>query len=213
MFSGEMVCAMLEGRKTQTRRRMKAIPPAGAVGAIRSPDGKFNWHNDKGFFVGEPFPCAYGATGDFLYVREDYRVSSFYDRMAPSSFPQNDMLRIYYEADKKPLENFGKKREAMFLPRWMSRITLELLEVRVEKLHAISDEDCFAEGINMDDYAKGKSEPRTLRGGTPARYSYALLWDRVNGDGSWQINPFVWVLVFEVRLQNIDELLAERAEA
>jgi hypothetical protein len=101
----------------------------------------------------------------------------------------------------------------MFLPRWMSRITLELVEVRVEKLNAISEEDCFAEAISMEDFNKGKSDPRPLRGGNPARYSYALLWDRVNGDGSWQINPFVWVLVFEVRRQNIDEFLKGRAEA
>jgi hypothetical protein len=87
------------------------------------------------------------------------------------------------------------------MPRWASRLTLELTEVRVERLKEITHEDAFAEGAPHPDAAYSR------------RDSFMLLWDSINGTGSWDANPWVWVLAFRVHHKNVDALLAERRRA
>ncbi len=218
MFSRSMVVAMLEDRKTKTRRKVKAIAPPGAVKAWQ-PDNElpwFRWENESGLLIGDSFSCPFGVAGDLLYVREEFRVSGFYDRMSPAQIPALDTVRIQYVADNAPLGNMGKKRENMYMPRWMSRLTLELVSIRIERLQEISDHDCMAEGLcpqAIEVVRQYKDEGAPLRGGSPERYLYAKLWEELHGEGSWQINPFVWVLEFSVLNGNIDNILEERISA
>lgn len=217
MFSKQMVRALRSGEKNQTRRIVKSIAPDDAVGGHYGGNlmGKFAWVNLKYEPVGDGIICPFGKPGDLLYVREDFRVSSFYDRMSPAQFPQDDMLRIHYEADGAHTGNMGKKRENMFMPRWMSRITLELTSIIIERLQDINNHNCIAEGINKETLISARkfvaSESLPLRGGSAERYCYALLWEEIHGSGSWAINPFVWVLNFTIIHDNIDNVLEERA--
>ena len=111
------------------------------------------------------------------------------------------------------------KHPSIHMPRWASRLTLELTEVRVERLQDISNDDCFAEGIDPETdetYLIAEHHQLggvSLRGGTPERCAYAALWESINGSGSWDANPWVWALSFRVHHKNVDALLAERGTA
>jgi len=199
LFSAPMVRALLEGRKTQTRRPVKA-KHAADVDA---------WHFDGGSWRmgvhGEGGPtadmggiaCPYGQPGDRLWVRETFVFRSKHER-------------FYYRADHPvydPYAHYGWL-PSIFMPRKASRITLEVTEVRVERLHDISEGDAKAEGARRFDdlpdphpYGIGArwsmAEPANTEHclGT-ARMAFANLWESINGSGSWALNPWVWVISF-----------------
>ncbi len=219
MFSHSMVRAMVEDRKTKTRRKVKGVLDIKGCTVYPSEPHKPTY--SLSLLMDN---CPFGRPGDLLYVREDFRVSSFYDQMSPSQVPALDTVKIHYDADGWPPSHaygFGKKRENMYMPRWMSRITLELVNVRVERLQEISLPDCWAEGItqNQVDIAERYLldhlflEDTVLRGGNPTCWAYAKLWEDLHGPGTWQENPFVWVLEFRVLQGNIDTILQERISA
>ena len=85
------------------------------------------------------------------------------------------------------------------MPRTASRLTLELIDVRVERLQDISEEDAIAEGVEI-----GRLD-QVIFGGPPGIANYQLLWESINGHGSWDANPWVWVLSFRVHNCNIDD--------
>jgi hypothetical protein len=114
-------------------------------------------------------------------------------------------VAVWYEADGKgpatDLHMPGKHRQAMHMPRWASRLTLTVTDVRVERLQDISEEDAKAEGVSDEftDYELyGQSQPY--------RFGYSSLWNLINGEGAWQANPFVAAYSFEARRQNIDAM-------
>ena len=211
LFSAPMVRALLEGRKTQTRRAVKdvfahRVPALGRdMDCVRDLDGApsrldiapRNWEL-----------CPYGVPGDLLWVREtwctigdDHRC----DDLPPSRLQPS---RVWYEADGEPTfaELTGKTRVSIHMPRWASRLTLRITDVRVELLNAISEADAIAEG----------AEP--LNGGMPvafdeerptARNAFIRLWRSINGPGSWDANPWAWTLSFEVIKRNVDDVLNE----
>ncbi len=197
-FSAPMVRAILDGTKTQTRRalhpdlfisssgaivRMKAAAVAGVTGIAEA-------------------HCPYGQLGDRLWVREAWRAGRFYDQLAPSQLPRASGIR--FEADKESWtaadqKRVGKLRPGMFMPRWASRITLEVTGVRVERLQDISEADAKAEGASFHDgHGVGHSGWRHDYGDVhaSARSAYARLWEDINGPGSWAANPWVWVVEF-----------------
>ena len=123
-----------------------------------------------------------------------------------------DCSRIWYWADGNPTEgDWTRPRPSIHMPRWASRITLEIVSVRVERLQDISEEDAIAEGVYCGNvivysyYENGHHEvweDRYFFDGGPdegfesAVDAYAALWDSINGEGSWEKNPWVWVIEF-----------------
>ena len=200
-----MVNAILYGRKTQTRRVVKQprgwpqkshCDPFGMLPAVWWWKGG---RNDEGVRQ----ECPYGQLGDRLWVRE-----SFWDCGSKDG--------VYYCAEEPNKPDWGvKKRPSIHMPRWASRITLEIVGVRVERLQKISNQDVIAEGIfavrnkewdianfpewkrDFDDaVARGEKPPV----GPSPRLAFSKLWESINGPGSWEVNPWVWVIEF-VRLK------------
>lgn len=192
-----MVRAILDGRKTQTRRVIKYAIPDGLV-PIPLPNGKWSFQGQgRGHLKIETtkaIPCPYGEPGDFLWVRETWQAISPDENKRPL-----EECRIIYKAtDKHPgLYNPDKPegpwyvwRPSVHMPRWASRITLRVLNVRVERLHEITPEDCFAEGV-VNRIIKQPIDPIS---------DFYTLWDSItaNRSFSWSQNPWVWVVEFEV---------------
>ena len=182
-----MVRAILEGRKTQTRRIIKPQPDFLQI---------YNWKG-RTVYEGEARQwcwmgmvleniwdfvanrkqmverCPYGQIGDFLWVRETWRPG---DEIGSS---------IYYRADEEWNVGAGWK-PSIHMPRRASRITLEITAVRVERLHDISEDDAFAEGITDIEGPNGNE--------TSYKYGFLKLWDKINGKASTDENPWVWVV-------------------
>lgn len=190
IFSAPMVRAILAGTKTQTRRIMKPQPLDDAPELIAHlvPHGHYRWWNSE-CDEGEAWKCPYGQPGDRLWVREDYRFGNGFDHMPPRDVRAT--ANVWYEAERGSgaqtwPAHVGKLRPGMFMPRWASRITLEVTGVRVERLQDISRGDAMDEGCPFQNMAAGP-DPRDW---------YADLWDSINGPGTWDANPWVWVVNF-----------------
>lgn len=190
LFSGPMVRAILEGRKTQTRRVMKPQP----VGETPFFD---RWA--RGDWDSRPFP--YGRPGDHLWVRETW--ASVYDcPELPCCEDGSGKHRrtIYRATEPHEIDNFACSfscshdepgcaswRPSIHMPRWASRLTLEVTGVRVERLQDISEEDARAEGLALE----GLILPGHAAG------CFSRLWDSINAKrASWASNPWVWVVSF-----------------
>jgi len=172
LFSGAMVRAILDGRKTQTRRIAKEFDHTpGKMDAIIA-----RYPQQRG--------CRYGQSGDRLWVRETWAYNT--------DFPK-EARRAIYRADPASEHDADRWRPSIHMPRWASRITLEVGSVRVERLKAISEEDSWAEGIQVEFCEAGK--PCTCESNPVGEY--ADLWESINGPGSWDANPFVWVVTFK----------------
>jgi len=244
LFSAPMVRALLEGRKTQTRR---IITPhnlriyTGGLdysGRYVKPDQSMletafnnarNFRSIEGVFawVTDPAPHQIGAVmsqwtgrlaysaGDRLWVREAWRCEARLDKRAPRDIDTN-YPGVKYVATDEP-DDFGiegKERRAMHMPRWASRITLQVTDVRIERLHDCSETDAIAEGCSQK-LANEIMTPEELavfasthilcpeaRG----RILYEFHWERINGDGAWDKNPWVAAYTFNVINRNIDQI-------
>lgn len=193
LFSAPMVRALLSGTKTQTRRIVK--PPRNIVSLYRPfPNEPENVHGvDADGLIGwyaVPAACPYGQPGDRLWVRETFCLSE----SAPYADGKSDAKPLY-RADFKPEDDQPWYwKPSIFMPRWASRITLEVVSVRVERLQDISEADAVAEGCTDPD--KRTIAPRTICHAS-ARTEYMALWEKINGGGSWAANPWVWVVEFK----------------
>ena len=201
LFSAPMVRAVLKGSKTQTRRVVKPQPPAGhnwagwcVCSTYRADEGKATWAAGSmpRLLDAHRVPCPYGMPGDRLWVREAWRALRRFDSMPPLDIEWRSM--VAYEADtptgdyrQAPHGRMGKLRPPIHMPRWASRITLEVTGVRVERLQDISSEDSLAEGIYPTSTGLYPGSPRA---------AYRNLWEEINGPGSWDTNPWVWVVEF-----------------
>lgn len=181
LFSAPMVRALLAGTKTQTRRAVKAAE--GIVHAnSRSPYGR---PGDR-LWVRESF-CAYGRWEKRYNEKKQRDEWRFIDMTRESGY------FYLYAADNPDVQvEKGRSltpgwhtRPALFMPRAASRILLEVVSVRVERLQAISEQDAIAEGIERV-------------AGSPVD-SYRSLWERINGTGGWDANPWIWVVEFRRR--------------
>lgn len=190
LFSGPMVRAILDGRKTMTRRVVK-MNLAGRV-ELR---GK-QWHIDDPNAI---LACPYGRPGDLLWVRETWFCEG---RDLPGS-------GLHYRANAVPaderwfVEEGWKWKPSIHMPRWASRLLLRVTEVRVERLWEITQEDAIAEGIErIGDRFKGYMRLFTGEEYNPAlpKTSFAQLWETINAKRGygWDSNPWVWVVSFEV---------------
>jgi hypothetical protein len=208
LFSGPMVRALLDGSKTQTRRVVK-LPHNNPLGqweptSIGGENGGRTaagetvplqggiWHTR----TGDSLMCPHGQPGDRLWVRESYRLRRESLNGAPmDGVPPNmfcDSTR-WFEADGAAPELFGKLRPSIHMPRWASRITLEVTGVRVERLQDISEADAEAEGINFLRQVPDADETLT------PRELYMCLWDGLKpaAGATWADNPWVWVVEFK----------------
>lgn len=216
LFSGPMVRALLEGRKTQTRRAIKPQPEFLQVyehkGRLIHDSSLRSWcWNGKahGRYPDEYAPslavmCPYGVPSDQLWVREAWRVHERF----------SDVVRIRYQASERQswtkqhedfpvalaanLKDAAGYKPSIHMPRWASRLTLAITDVRVERLNDISEADALAEGVMLNDLSEyvvpGVEE---VWQGT-ASAAYAELWNHINGPGSWDANPWVWCVSFGV---------------
>ena len=209
LFSSEMLRAILAGRKTQTRRVITRNAPKVVDGAVTwYPGGEklgFKYIGVEGHSIEVASGwaaswCPYGALGDLLWVRETWA---------------NPGGAIYYRADgefDQDLKDMGyttKWKPAIFMPRELSRITLEIVKVRVERVQDISEEDALAEGITLDP-REGRFSCVTIdkHGHVDnlghylmprPRQKYEGLWNSINAKRGfgWDLNPWVWVLEFK----------------
>lgn len=196
LFSGPMVRAILDGRKTMTRRVVKLRYGADVVVT----NGQV-WKPARVDYAGY-VDCPYGQVGDRLWVREAWRTVAEADSQAPRDL--SAAHRFWYEADVPHQPGYGKLRSSIHMPRIASRILLEITGVRVERLHEISEADAQAEGVERVVAGVGwrrYCDPDSEEVGVPpcgdARRSFRSLWKFINGDESWNANPWVWVVEFK----------------
>lgn len=210
IFSGEMVRAILDGEKTQTRRIAK-VTSEGCPPGFLTPLA--------GFVPRRPEQhveyCPYGQPGDRLWVKESYALTGELAnaRLRDFGFPREslrDHLRYRADADGYD-ETVQRWRPSIHMPRWASRITLEITGVRIERLNEISEADAIAEGVERtvtDDGWRRYATPAEELAGLPpvrsARASFKTLWESIHGPGSWDANPWVWALTFDVIRENVD---------
>lgn len=214
LFSGHMVRAILNGQKTVTRREIKP--------SMRSADSSFELHQQedeswrpmhtfdescmdaKG--TEHPIVCPYGQPGDRLWVREAWLADAQLDSIAPRDLSQGEP--ILYPADGSvrqtgcAMVSQGRGRPSIHMPRWASRILLEITAVRVERLQAITWEEALDEGIGdhrfeCDRPVEPDGYPACSCGSVGYVDAFAELWNTINGAGAWESNPWVWVVEFK----------------
>lgn len=214
LFSGPMVRALLNGRKTQTRRLFKGIEDVGGgVFHISTPGGGIIGLSEESVPKWAPDYLRI-AVGDRLYVRETFSGPYEYqvEKWPPSAWFSGDP--IWYWADGNPDHgDWTKPKPGMHMPRWASRLTLTVTDVRVERLQDCSAADAIAEGIRGNefegwfDYSEGDKPCDFL---VDPRQSYRTLWDSINGHGASDANPWVGAYTFTVERGNIDTLAEGR---
>lgn len=209
LFSAPMVRAILEGRKTQTRRIVKGIALDWLAPDMFTPE-----------FVADPgnHLCPYGVPGDRLWVRERWASWMFApvlpgyggkisrdpgDWLYAATDPEWDAMMH----DRRALADCNKRsedgrtgnyvvRNSIHMPRWASRITLEITDVRVERLNDCSPDDAKAEGLEWVAPTYGIGDIAETWSADPVA-AYRALWEHINGPGSWDANPWVWVVGFK----------------
>jgi hypothetical protein len=173
-MTGAMVRATLEDRKTQTRRIIKPQPTPFCSAASEF-YGK-PWLPVGGIHKEEwPRMCPYGPVGRRLWARETWAPL-----VGGPCAPGNPVM---YRATEPEADKWTWK-PSIFMPRWASRITLEVTGIRVERLQDITPEDCVAEGIPWQ------------MGPDSTKLAFLELWESINGRGSWALNSWVWVIEF-----------------
>lgn len=192
-FSAPMIQAVLADSKTQTRRIMKPQPIA-MVGGGAIPCSSFAPAAGQGQRY-KPIACPYGKVGDQLWVREAWRAPASCNHLPPRSISDSEAVRFIADEVAGPDPGFGKGRPGMFMPRWASRLQLELTEVRAERLQDISQADAIAEGAPPSHSSIDRISREFGFDDFPRSW-YAQLWDDINGAGSWAANPWVWVVSF-----------------
>jgi hypothetical protein len=212
LFSSSMVRAILDGRKTQTRR----VITKGIVGRLMSGDQRL-WPYVADSRPGKtlPIPCPYGVHGDRLWVKEAWDVAAWRPGCVDIRYPgTGDELTVASVGDvtlASFIDGLGKdekawfakghkprcpfrRRSPLFMPRWASRITLEVTEIRVERVKDITDEYAKSEGVQPLNGLIAIGNEESLY-----RIPFIGLWDSINAKRghSWQSNPWVWCVSFK----------------
>ncbi|MFU3865757.1 hypothetical protein ACM7G7_03885 [Pseudomonas aeruginosa] len=209
LFNDQMVRAILEGRKTVTRRVMKPQPTP-------CKDGGHHWpcnihqsmlhverelQNGEGCWCGlAEAACPYGQPGDRLWVRETWglQVRSYGGGAGEFIVYRATNPDAIYCRSSEGREYPVKWKPSIHMHRHSSRILLEITAVRVERLQDISEEQALAEGVRSEpcDHARQACSDIGCWGDT-AKGAFGFLWEQLNGAGAWQANPWVWVIEFK----------------
>lgn len=208
LFSGEMVRAILEGRKTQTRRVVKfpkrAIEELGdeEITLTRMQDGYKDGTRPVWGCDDEPnwfsTSCPYGKPGDVLWVREACAHTN-----QLNIHPSDENYGVVYKADGEPWEDYEgwRWRPSIHMPKAVCRLFLKIKSVRVERLQDITEADAVAEGVEktLDGYKNycWRGSNAEFMSHTSAERSFYSLWIKINGPESLNANPWVWVVEFE----------------
>lgn len=226
IFNTEMVQALLDGRKVQTRRPVKPqpAPEQNWQGWIiestdRKNEGCASWADGEGSLMlnsvyAKP-PC---KIDDLIYVRETfYQRGEYVMPMWPEAEPEDAVFsgerEVRFIGDDLPDngryfgEKFWRKRPSIHMPRWASRLTLKVTGVRVERVQDISAADCIAEGFQ----GGHGSIPGYMYSASPKEH-FSDTWKSIYGE-SWERNDWVWVIDFEVIRQNVDDYLKAQERA
>lgn len=204
LFSAPMIRALLDGCKRMTRRVVKCEgePFPSASGAVLDVG--------PGQSIRE-LVCPYGQTGDLLWVKENWAQRLDRDHLNGTQLYAAGVREAWYWADGPSkccntgcAGAAGRVRTARFMPRWASRITLRVTDVRVQRLQEITEAEALAEG----------AAPMLVPpdgGSCPHVEGFRVLWDSIHGPESWGRNPWVWVICFETIKANVDHVIqAER---
>ena len=205
IFTGDSVLGILECHKTQTRRVMPALKHPEWTGYMILANKSYaiecgpDYPDDESDCVKNP----YGVTGDRLWVRETWATGKSLDRMnvmqivksaseagfspgAPIWYRADGAYQAWGDDDERDFDGKGRIRAAMFMPRWASRLTLELTDVRVERVQDIGDDDCKSEGCVqiIPEYPRNQ---------------FRDVWDSINAKRGygWEKNPWVWAITFK----------------
>lgn len=216
LFSGPMVRALIAGTKTQTRRTLK-FQPAPGISIIRktirpfeaAPYHAFERRSVYGNYAGELDIKI--KRGDRLWVREEFSgPSQFRPKLEPpKTWPAG--CDIWYWADGNPdYGDWTKPKRSMHMPLWMSRMTLDITDVRIERLQDISEPDAIAEGIQRSDRFADRFMTPAGDYAKPI-VAYQRLWESINGYGTWEANPWIVAYTFTVHHCNIDAMSKEAA--
>lgn len=236
LFSAPMIRALLDGRKSETRRALKTqpldiLPMPKAPGREwvileqREPESR-----------GKVIRCRFGVPGDYLWVRETHAIVGNVDPgwvLYRASGYESECRR--YGFDGPPPESEITWKPSIHMPRWASRLTLRITEIRVQRLQEISEEDAIAEGVTMPESEREERDFSLCSqcGGTllvnrvnpssggmmfdsdcrdceTARDRYRHLWNYINGPDGWTTNPWCWALTFSVIQANVDEVLRRK---
>ncbi|HBQ6832556.1 TPA: hypothetical protein L8N98_001047 [Klebsiella quasipneumoniae subsp. similipneumoniae] len=227
IFNGEMVRAILDGRKTQTRRPIKWKQTRFTEIGEREDGSKWPWSEDAEHACDFWHPCPFGAVGDRIWVRETWGVVSHAfsdDGLMIDWVPDRPATAIhempfgngYYSGyaiyaadgdftwgDDDAYED-GRScwKPSIHMPRAASRILLEITDVRVERLNAISEEDAEAEGIDMEALYDSQDcydciADHNMTGRPTVTGAFKYLWESIYGEEGWKSTPWVWVIEFK----------------
>jgi hypothetical protein len=217
IFNAEMVRALLDGRKTQTRRPIKWKQTRFTEIGEREDGSKWPWSEDAEHACDFWHPCPFGAVGDRIWVREAFRVHSRATDVATLVYKASERNSWTEQTRRVPVAVCNKPATpekwtpSLHMPRWASRILLEITGVRVERLNAISPEDAESEGLERTNFTGFGDEPGLPSYPEPDVYfdplkkqwkeyppeAFAGLWESIYGEGSWKANPWVWVIEFK----------------
>ena len=224
LFSAPMVRAILEGRKTMTRRPIKILRFGQITEFGKSNTPGYDWHfRDKRMSWNDMRHseilalCPYGQPGQKLWVREAFATDLLRPEPRKAKGPcewGNPIYRATFGAMLNPqCEGYSRWKPSIHMPRWASRITLEVTNIRLERLQAITEADAQAEGVEsfpLQGYEPMPGDDRMTvwrdyqrkiqddkAGCFTARNSFETLWESINGAGSWDANQWVWVLEFK----------------
>lgn len=209
LMHARSINGILEGRKTQTRRIVKKQPPWRWAVHRWVTDILHEWMYQIPAIDRHQQKCPFGQPGDRLWVREAWRVRADQDDIRPSDLPHHTPWYCATgngQGDEEPsgcAGGLGKKRLAMFMPRWASRLTLGITRIRVERVQDISVADCMAEGIIQIPHGILRVQVFGLPDWPKERYKmdarevFGELWDETNGKGAWERNDWVWVVDFK----------------
>ncbi|MGX5635345.1 hypothetical protein ACWKV8_03055 [Brevundimonas diminuta ATCC 11568] len=234
LFSGPMVRALLDARKTQTRRVVKPMPNWAEKFPICKPEGmaaghQIWWWDGQHDCVGVAQDCPYGQPGDRLWVRESGLEQMraplfklFAHDAGPNTFWTDSDGGRYGASYSGAVGREGllrsggwKVRPSIHMPRWACRLLLEITDVRVERLQAISEADAASEGVRRigEEYPSFADPGSAWHKGPnlwtvdmgagsfnapTAAETFQMLWEHINGAGSWDANPWVWAVSFRV---------------
>ncbi|EBQ8819894.1 hypothetical protein DKS79_19220 [Salmonella enterica subsp. enterica serovar Kisarawe] len=195
IFNAEMVSAILSGRKTQTRRPIKWKQTRFTEIAERDDGSLWPWAEDCERGGDIWFACPYGEIGDRIWVRETFRVHSRATDVATLVYRASVRNSWTEQTHRVPVAVCNKPATpekwtpSIHMPRWASRILLEITDVRVERLRDLSEEDAKSEGITP---SAGGVLP-----GWEYRINFRDLWMDIYGTDNWEANPWVWVIEFK----------------
>lgn len=222
IFNSEMVRAILDGRKTQTRRPIKWKQTRFTEIGEREDGSKWPWSEDAEHACDFWHPCPFGAVGDRIWVREtwgvvsheldeDGRIQPWKPDRPATAIHEMPFGNGYYSGhaiyaadgdftwgDDDGYED-GRScwKPSIHMPRAASRILLEITDVRVERLNAISQEDAQSEGTELTGWRPTYSDPDSGGEVMTPYDNFAELWSSIYGDESWKANPWVWVIEFK----------------